>query len=103
MENDTKKVLIVDDQPSVIKRVDAMLPENYELDGAEDAETGLEMTRKTCYDILLLDYEMPGMNGAWFMENVELSPQVKSQPHPRHPGIHGWRAFLRSFGRPGPA
>ena len=58
------KILLVDDDVKssmLLKRF--IEPEGYEVHFAPDGLTGLEMYRKISPDLILLDINMPGMNG----------------------------------------
>lgn len=66
------KVLIVDDEPYIRKVLRALLTgigvkKVYE---AGDVPDGLQLLCNMAPDIVLLDWEMPGMNGAEFMRFV---------------------------------
>ena len=58
-------VLVVDDDPDVRRvLVDALDALGYLVVEAEDGPIGLEMIDAQCPDLLLVDFAMPGMNGA---------------------------------------
>ena len=58
------RILIVDDEKLIVKGIRfALLQEGWEVDCAYDGEEGLNMARKTPYDIVLLDIMLPKMNG----------------------------------------
>ncbi len=59
-----KKVLIVDDQPANRMLLSKFLSEmNCASDQAVNGLVALEMARKTRYDLILMDIEMPELNG----------------------------------------
>ncbi|MCX7683150.1 MAG: response regulator [Anaerolineae bacterium] len=59
-----KKVLIVEDSPTQALHLQALLEEvGLEVLVAHDGQTGLEMARHTQPDLVVLDVQMPGMNG----------------------------------------
>lgn len=61
---DVKKVLVVDDVAStrkIIKRT--LIRDGYECDDAVNGEDCLEKVARNSYDLILMDYEMPIMNG----------------------------------------
>lgn len=63
---DTKSVLLVDDSKFARLLVKAFISGNFadwEIDEAEDATKALEMVDAKSYDYMLLDFNMPGMNG----------------------------------------
>ena len=58
------KILVVDDEKMIVKGIRfALLQEGWEVDAAYDGEEGLEMAKKTEYDMVLLDIMLPKMNG----------------------------------------
>lgn len=58
------KVLVIDDDDRNLRLLEAILtPEGYEVDLAHSGVEGLEKTRETDPDIVLLDIMMPGMDG----------------------------------------
>ncbi len=59
-----KKILVVDDEAYFAKTIEATLdPKKYEVFAAEDGEKGLEMIEKMSPDAVLLDINMPKMDG----------------------------------------
>jgi two-component system, chemotaxis family, chemotaxis protein CheY len=89
------KVLVVDDQPDIRKVVRALLESIgvrnvYE---AASGAAGLELARTVVPDVIVLDWEMPGLDGPGFARTVR-SPETF--PHPNVPIImltgHGERS-----------
>lgn len=66
------KVLVVDDEPYMRKVVRALLMSNgvRNVFEASDAMTGLDSVRENIPDTVILDWEMPGLDGADFMRMV---------------------------------
>jgi DNA-binding response OmpR family regulator len=59
-----KRLLAVDDDPSVLETlVDALTTKGYEVLTAEHADGALSLLRSQAFDLVLLDYQMPGKNG----------------------------------------
>lgn len=58
------KILVIDDDPQ-IRRVmrTTLTAHGYQVNDARSGEEGLEELRKSCYDLVLLDMNMPGMGG----------------------------------------
>jgi DNA-binding NtrC family response regulator len=62
--NAGRKVLIVDDDPTVRSLMSSMLSSlGYEVSTADSGENGLSIFFKNKFDVVVSDYEMPGMNG----------------------------------------
>lgn len=58
------KILVVDDEPSILKLVSAYLePEGYEVHTAADGSSGLKAARAFKPDLIILDVMLPGMDG----------------------------------------
>jgi len=71
------KILVVDDNNDLRIIVSKMLSRlGYEVASADSAENGLGVFFKNKFDIVLSDYEMPGMDGVAFACSVK-----KSSPH----------------------
>ena len=89
------KVLVVDDEPYMRKVVRAMLMASgvRNVIEASDGPTGLEMIRSNMPDVVILDWEMPGLDGVGFVRMVR-SPETF--PYPDVPIImltgHGERS-----------
>jgi len=71
------KILVVDDAgPVVILCVNVLQALGYGIRAANRGETAVELIRKEPFDLLLVDYKMPGMNG---FEVLEQARQIR--PH----------------------
>lgn len=58
------RLLVVDDERGQCDLVSKLLSEQgYEVDIAGDGEEALQLLGKSTYDLVVLDYQMPGMNG----------------------------------------
>jgi two-component system response regulator (stage 0 sporulation protein F) len=59
-----RKILIVDDAgPVVVLCVNVLQALGYAVKGANRGEAALELMRKEPFDLMVLDYKMPGMTG----------------------------------------
>jgi two-component system, response regulator, stage 0 sporulation protein F len=59
-----KKILIVDDAgPVVVLCVNVLQALGYAVKGANRGDTAVELLRKEPFDLMVLDYKMPGMSG----------------------------------------
>lgn len=59
------KILVIQDSPSVSMMMKFRLEgANFSVDTAETGEEGLDKAKAGEYDLILLDYNLPGINGA---------------------------------------
>jgi CheY-like chemotaxis protein len=66
------KILIMDDDESIIKMLTEMLKHEHTVNGTTNAESALELLKHDEYDIVFVDYDMPEHDGLWFMRNARL-------------------------------
>jgi len=60
-----KKILIVDDDAEMRSNlIEVLSAEEYETDSASSAKEALAKSREQEFDVVLMDYMMPGMSGA---------------------------------------
>lgn len=58
------KILVVDDEPAIRDSVAyALEREGYDVVGAEDGETALELARSESFEAIILDIKLPGRSG----------------------------------------
>ena len=60
-------VLCVDDDPTTTAYIEALLGSRYRIRTANSAAAGLEILAAEPIDWVIVDYQMPDMNGALFM------------------------------------
>ncbi len=66
-----KKILVVDDEKNLRILYEAELQaEGYEVDIADSAETAFQCLESRDYDVIVLDVQMPGMNGLEAMGHI---------------------------------
>lgn len=71
-------VLVVDDNPTNLKLIAYLLQaKGYEVRTAGDAESALEVVRTARPRLILMDLQLPGMDG------LELTRQLKRSPETR--------------------
>ena len=66
-----KKILILDDDPSLLALVRVFLSGEYEVAAFSQGEAALEAAVKINPDIIFTDVLMPGMTGYEFMVNLK--------------------------------
>src|SRR5580692_7702404 len=76
MANET--ILVVDDAPVSLKLTDILLrKEGYKVHATSDAEQALALLRSLHPDLMLVDIQLPGMNG------LELTKRIKQDSRTR--------------------
>lgn len=74
-----KHVLIVDDSPVIRKVARRILQAlDFVIEEAADGVTGLEACGRGMPDAILLDWNMPGMDGFEFLRNLRALPDGKA-------------------------
>lgn len=78
MELDSKKILVVDDDEIILNALSQLFARlGHEVITANNAYSGLNLFRKRLVDIVLTDYDMPGMDGITFAHHIkEMSPDT---------------------------
>jgi two-component system, OmpR family, alkaline phosphatase synthesis response regulator PhoP len=72
-----KKILIVDDEPHVIRLLSFMLKKDgYDVATAENGEVGVIRAREIKPDLMFLDVMMPKMNGHEVCQTVRADPEL---------------------------
>ena len=76
-----EKVLIIEDNELNRKLITSLLLlKNYKVLEAEDAETGIEIARKWMPDLILMDIQLPGMDGLTATRVLKSDDNLKSIP-----------------------
>jgi two-component system, response regulator, stage 0 sporulation protein F len=72
------RILIVDDAgPVVVLCVNVLQALGYAVKGANRGEAAMDMMRKESFDLMVLDYKMPGMSGFEVFEQArQLHPNM---------------------------
>ena len=74
------KILVIEDEAAIRRVLVKILSEEsetYEVDEAEDGAQGLEMIKKTDYDLALCDIKMPKMDGVEVLQNAKkIRPEI---------------------------
>ncbi|HKO79050.1 MAG TPA: two-component regulator propeller domain-containing protein [Chitinophagaceae bacterium] len=74
VQNDRKKILIVEDEPGIRYLLKDILKDEYIVYEAEDGQKALELINKIMPDLVICDVLMPNMNG------LELCNKMKDAP-----------------------
>ncbi|MET0388227.1 MAG: response regulator [Polyangiales bacterium] len=77
----TKRLLVVDDSITTRMLEQSILEgAGYRVDLAASGEEGLEKARAGVYSAILVDVEMPGIDGFEFIERLRADPQLRATP-----------------------
>jgi CheY-like chemotaxis protein len=75
----TKKVLVIEDNELNMKLIRALLQMgNYQALEASDAETGIQMAADHKPDLILMDIQLPGMDGLSATQIIKANPELKA-------------------------
>ncbi|AZV61969.1 response regulator transcription factor [Peribacillus frigoritolerans] len=64
------KVLVVEDNVSLLESIRQILTDEYEVDTADNGEDGLFMAQQSIYDIIILDVMLPGIDGFEIVRSI---------------------------------
>lgn len=77
----SNKILVVDDNAMNLKMAEMILKQKqYEVLKAESGQECIEILKKDSVDLILLDIEMPVMNGFETMEQIKQLPGLSEIP-----------------------
>jgi DNA-binding response OmpR family regulator len=80
-DTDQKKILVVEDSPTQALHMQTLLEqEGLQVLLAPDGQAGLEMARRFCPDLIVLDVQMPGMNGFQVCRQLKSNPATEDIP-----------------------
>ncbi len=75
-----KKIMLVDDSALLLRSMKSMLEKQYDICLAKSGEQALKMIPKENPDLILLDYEMEGMNGKDTFEAMKEDEDMRFIP-----------------------
>jgi two-component system chemotaxis response regulator CheY len=76
-----KKILVVDDSVTLLQQLEAFLTTNgFAVEKASDAQAGLEALRRSSFDLVFVDVNMPGMNGLEMIAEARKLPGYEKTP-----------------------
>ena len=75
-----EKLLIVDDEKNVRESMTRLLRrKGYDTEGAESGTEALQKIRSKFFDLIILDFMMPDMDGLeTFLRAKEINPEIKA-------------------------
>ncbi len=81
-KNDHRKkhILVVDDEPIILRSIKVWLGDVFNLSLVNSGEMAIEFLDKHPVDLVLLDYKMPTMNGPQVLEVIRKDPRLTNLP-----------------------
>lgn len=75
-----KHILVCDDSPIILRTIKAMLEDNYDISASKSGEQALRLLKNKKVDLILLDYEMPEMDGHEVLERLRADEETRDIP-----------------------
>ncbi len=75
-----KHVLVIDDDPMMLKLIKEYLHEDYNIGTAINGRTAFKFLETRSTDMILLDYEMPGEKGPEVLKKIRENPKTAAVP-----------------------
>jgi len=80
MSGISKKILVVDDNPSNLTVINGILSALYKVYPVNSGDTALKFLKKEHPDLIMLDIEMPEMSGDNLMQIIKSDPALADIP-----------------------
>lgn len=80
IEKTRKDILVVDDDPMMLRSLYNWLSDSFNIHAANSGKAALEFLHQNDVDLVLLDYEMPLMNGKQVLQEIRSSYDNKNLP-----------------------
>lgn len=98
MEKESFLVLIVDDSATMrLLTSDALIKSGFEVIQAEDGERALALLKTRSPDVILLDVEMPGLNGFEVCREIRKLPDYQYTPIMMVTGLEDYESINQAF------
>ena len=76
-----KLILVIEDNALNMKLIKSLLQlGDYDVAEASDAESGIELAKKHKPDLILMDIQLPGMDGLHATQIISKNPELKKIP-----------------------
>ncbi len=76
-----KKILAIDDHPTNLKVLNGFVDKNlFDLTTANNAEEAIRLCNQQTFDLVLMDIQLPGMNGIEATKVIRILPNFKTTP-----------------------
>lgn len=79
-ERTKKRILVVDDEPLMLRSVNIWLGDDFEVSLVNSGEMAIEFLNKHPVDLVLLDYRMPTMNGPEVLSKIRNDAVIRKTP-----------------------
>ena len=73
-----KRILVVDDEPMILKSIKSWLVTDYEVYMVSSGMAALDFLERHPIDLVLLDYEMPGLSGPDVLSRIRFQAETKN-------------------------
>ena len=80
LEEEQKHVLVIDDDPMMLRLIKAELKDRYNVATAVNGKVGLKFLERKKTDLILLDYEMPEEDGPTVLRKLRENENTKDIP-----------------------
>ena len=80
MENEKKLIILVDDNPANLRIGKNVLSDTYTVATAPSAEKLFSLINNNQPNLILLDIDMPGMDGYATIDMLKIRPETKNIP-----------------------
>ncbi|STY31604.1 guanylate/adenylate cyclase [Legionella wadsworthii] len=98
MEKENPVILVVDDSATMrLITCDALLKEGFNVLQAENGESALSLLKTTKPDAILLDVEMPGLNGFEVCQKIRKSAEWRYLPIMMVTGLEDYESINQAF------
>src|SRR5262245_62733617 len=75
------RILVLEDNPKNLKLVrDVLTVSGYEVIGASTGEDGVRLAEETCPDLILMDLQLPGIDGAEALRQIRVNDKNEGVP-----------------------
>jgi len=76
-----KRALVVEDDPDIVELIDHYLrPEGFEVEGLGDGRQALERLRGGGFDVVILDLQLPGLDGLSVCAELRRDKRTRALP-----------------------
>ena len=72
-----KRILLVEDHPLNVKLVTLLLQRDYDVRAAGDADEALQILDAWLPDLILMDVQLPGMDGLELVRRLKADPRTR--------------------------